>query len=106
MGNHDVGRVMAAAADAFFAGHPKDPLRVEALAILDAAASRFRGSDAEFDDELDTWTPLSRLVAIAFDATPEETASLKGEGDESDENTGMKWYDGPRTRFSERYNFC
>lgn len=112
MGNHAIGRAMAAAARGFWAGNgdvevPKD----RALAVLDAAAEDYIGGDAEFDDELSTWTPLSRLVAIAFEATPEEIADLKGEDasgkrDEDDEDNGMLWYDGPYSRFSKRYKFC
>jgi hypothetical protein len=95
MGNHDVGRAMAAAAEGFWAGNGDAPVTKEkALAVLDAAASRFIGADAEFDDELIGETPLSRLVAIAFDATAEEFADLE------------LWYDGPYTRFSDRYRFC
>lgn len=105
MGNHDVGRAMASAAEGFWAGNGDAPVAKEkALAVLDAAAKRWIGADAEFDDELHEETPLSRLVAIAFDATPEELADLKGElpGDDC----GEVWYDGPVTRFSERYKFC
>lgn len=107
MGNHDVGRVMAAAAEAFWTGNGEEPVSIEkALRVLDAAASRFIGADAEFDDELSTWTPLSRLVAIAFEATPDEIADLKGDGDEPPEGWFERWYAGPYERFSNRYRFC
>lgn len=108
MGNHAVGRAMAAAARGFWAGNGDAPVTKErALAVLDAAAEDFHGADAEFDDELIEDTPLSRLVAIAFDATPDEIADLKGELDEGRiEDAGELWYDGPYSKFSARYSFC
>ncbi|MGB3042491.1 MAG: hypothetical protein WBB98_04835 [Xanthobacteraceae bacterium] len=108
MGNHNVGRAMSAAAKAFWAGNGDAPVTKErALAVLDAAAEDFIGADAEFDDELWEVTPLSRLVAIAFDATPDELADLRGELDEGRiEDSGELWYDGPHSRFSKRYRFC
>lgn len=108
MGNHDVGRGMAAAARVFWlAMGDRKPTKEQALAALDAAAEEYRGADAEFDDELHEETDLSRLVAVAFDATPEEIASLKGElASESEDDTGIAWYDGPETKFRERYEFC
>lgn len=108
MGNHDVGRAMSAAAKGFWAGNGDAPVTKEkALAVLDAAAEEFIGADAEFDDELHEETPLSRLVEIAFDATDDEKADLRGEFDEGRvEDVGELWYDGPYTRFSERYKFC
>lgn len=108
MGNHSVGYAMAAAAKAFWVGNGDTPVTKEkALAALDAAAEDFIGSDAEFDDELYGVTPLSRLVEIAFDATPDESADLRGELDEGRiEDAGELWYDGPISRFSERYRFC
>jgi hypothetical protein len=102
MGNHDVGRAMAAAARTFWiANGDAPPTKEKALAALDAAAEHFHGADAEFDDELYDETPLSRLVAIAFDATPEE---IKNRDHPEADNSA--WYDGPLTRFSERYRFC
>lgn len=75
--------------------------------MLDAAGEDYIGADAEFDDELTTETPLSRLVAIAFDATPDEIADLKGELDEGRvEDSGELWYDGPYRRFSDHFKFC
>jgi len=107
MGNHDVGRAMSAAAKAFWAGNGDAPVTQEkALAVLDAAAEDFIGADAEFDDELIDETPLSRLVAIAFEATPDEVADLKGEYPCDDGDAGMLWYEGAQSRFSERYKFC
>jgi hypothetical protein len=108
MGNHDVGRALAAAAKGFWAGNGDAPVtREKALAFLDAVGEGFRGADAEFDDELITETPLSRLVAIAFDATPDELADLRGELDEGRrEDDGELWYDGPYSKFSARYDFC
>lgn len=105
MGNHDVGRAMSAAAKGFWAGNGDAPVTKEkALAVLDAAAEDFIGADAEFDDELHQETPLSRLVEIAFDATAEESADLRGELETED--AGEIWFDGPYSRFSDRYKFC
>ncbi|TLX17129.1 hypothetical protein [Rhizobium sp. MHM7A] len=111
MGNHDVGRGMAAAARAFWIGNGDAEVSPEkAMAALDAAAEDYIGADAEFDDEMSGYTPLSRLVAIAFEATPEELADLKGERevaeDDEDDEEGLLWYDGPYARFSDRYKFC
>lgn len=102
MGNHDVGRSMAAAAELFW--HMKGDnaaTKEEALAALDIAAQNYHGADAEFDNEFFGETPLSKLVALAFDATQEEI-------DDRDNFThgGDKWYEGPYKRFSDRYKFC
>ncbi len=95
MGNHDVGRALVAGSKGFWAGR-KDGLvtKDEALTVLDAMAEDFRGADAEFDDNDIPDSPLGRLVAIAFDATEEEITD------------GDAWYEGPWTRFSDRYGFC
>jgi len=107
LGNHAVGRGMAAAARAFWlAMNGEQPTKEQALAALDAAAKDYVGADAEFDDELNEETPLSRLVAIAFGATPAEVADLKGEYPCDDEDRGMLWYEGPYQRFRDRYEFC
>lgn len=102
MGNHDVGRAMAAAARAFWiATDGSEPDQATALEALDAAAEDFIGADAEFDDELFGETPLSKLVALAFDATPDEIKSR-----DTDHDDGMAWYEGPERRFRDRYKFC
>lgn len=108
MGNHQVGRAMAAAAAGFWAGNGSAPVsKDKALAVLDAAAQLFHGADAEFDDELNEVTPLSRLVAIALEATPDEVMSLCGcLPVEVEEDAGMVWFDGPEARFRARYKFC
>lgn len=107
MGNHDVGRAMASAAEGFWAGNGDAPvLQDKALAVLDAAASRWIGADAEFDDEFMGPTPLSRLVAIAFDASKDEMDDLHGEYPCEDGDTGMLWYEGPERKFRDRYKFC
>lgn len=107
MGNHAVGRCMAAAAEVFWlAMDDKTPTKERALAALDTAAKNFHGADAEFDDELHQETPLSRLVAIAFDATPEEIADRDGKGGGDPDLAGERWYEGPQRRFSARYQFC
>lgn len=98
MGNHDVGRAFAAAADVFWLMEPPGgPSKQTTLAALAAIGERYRGADAEFDDELaDGTTPLGRMVAIAFDATPEELTP----GDDD------AWYDGPYLRFRGHFDFC
>lgn len=108
MGNHDVGRAMSAAARGFWAGNGDAPVNKEkALAVLNAAGEDYIGADAEFDDDLTEATPLSRLVAIAFDATPEELSDLRGERDEGRvEDGGELWYDGPERRFRDHFKFC
>lgn len=104
MGNHDVGRGMAAAAKTFWIGNGHSEVTVEkALEALDAAAEDYIGADAEFDDELSTDSFLSRLVAIAFEATPNEVSDLKGEFPDGD---GELWYHGPYSKFRDRYRFC
>lgn len=107
MGNHAVGRTMAAAAKAFWIGNGDQTVSKEtALSVLDVAAEGYIGADAEFDDEFLGETPLSRLVAIAFDATPDEIADLKGEYPCEDGDTGELWYAGAQTRFRDHYQFC
>ena len=109
MGNHNVGRAMAAAAKVFWAANGDAEVSKErALEMLDVMADDFIGADAEFDDELMEYTALSRLVCIAFDATPEHVKYLKGECEGSDEpdDFGGAWYDGPYTQFRKRYRFC
>lgn len=97
---------MAGAAEVYWlAMDDRVPTQAQALAALDKAGERYQGADAEFDDELNEWTPLSRLVAIAFNATPEEIADLKGEGPDS-EDLEMLWYEGPYSRFSKHFRFC
>lgn len=99
MGNHNVGAAFAAAADVFWFMVPEDstPTMEETLNALELVGNRFRGADAEFDDELiDHTTPLGHMVAIAFEATPEELAQ--------DEDNDA-WYEGPYTRFREYFEF-
>lgn len=105
MGNHDVGRGMTAAARAFWAGNGDAAVSPEkALAVLDAAAEDYIGADAEFDDAMTTDGPLTRLVVIAFEATPEQVAGLKDGFD--DDAEWDSWYEGPYAKFSARYKFC
>lgn len=100
MGNHHVGRAMAAAAEVFWIAKKDSIVEPEhALEALDAAARDFHGADAEFDDEFRSATPLARLVAVAFNASPAEIA-------DRDSGIGDRWYDGPYSRFQERYKFC
>lgn len=100
MGNHDVGRAFSAAADVFWSMVPegRTPTRAVTLKALEKVGERYRGADAEFDDELiDHTTSLGRMVAIAFDATPEE---LSGTIEDD------IWFDGPYMRFRTYFNFC
>lgn len=109
MGNHNVGRAMAAAAKVFWAANGDAKVSKErALEMLDVMADDFIGADAEFDDEMIKYTALSRLVCIAFEATPDQVKYLKGECEDCEETDaiGEAWYDGPYTQFSKRYQFC
>lgn len=101
MGNHDVGRTMATAAEVYWrAVGERVPTQEEALAVLDLVGAQYQGADAEFDDELSQPSALSRLVAIAFSATEVEVKSL------TDEEDGDHWYSGPYTRFRNHFRFC
>lgn len=100
MGNHNVGQAFAAAADMFWDMVPSDstPIKAVTLNALEKVGERYRGADAEFDDELmDHTTPLGRMVAIAFDATPEETSGT------AEDNL---WFYGPYMRFRTHFGFC
>ena len=100
MGNHAVGQQMAAVAKMFFATYPfHNPPKADALEALEIGGNDFIGADAEFDDELLGPTELSKLVEIAFDATPEEI-------EDRDTGDGLLWHNGPETRFREHFKFC
>ncbi len=103
MGNHDAGRAMNGAAEAWWDGRgsASPPDKEKALAVLDMICGRWKGSDAEFDDDAEPGTPLGRLMAIAFDASPEALAPNTG-----GEEDGEAWYDGPYTAFQKRYELC
>ena len=107
MGNHDVGRGMAAAAKVFWLtkGSGDEVSQDLALKVLDAMAEDYIGADAEFDDELNTETDLSKLVSIAFNASDKALSFLRGEDDE-DESGYDEWYDTVDLPFRERYRFC
>ncbi len=98
MGNHNVGRAMAATADVFWQLAGPTPTKAQALAALDAVGNQFRRADAEFDDHTNPDNPLGRLIALAFDATPAEMP-------DGTEDGWDRWYEGPYTRFSQRYDF-
>lgn len=109
MGNHGVGRGMAAGARGFWLGNGEQPVDQErALQAMDAIADDYRRSDAEFDDELSTDTPLSRLLLIAFGATEQDKRLILGDlPDDADEEAAWDdWYEGTYSRFRERYGFC
>jgi len=95
MGNHHVGSAFAAAAKVFWLVLGDNvPTKDLALTALDAVG---------FDEQTD----LSRMVAIAFDATPDDIASLNGELEsEAPDFDGEQWYYGPQRRFRDRYKFC
>lgn len=100
MGNHNVGEAFAAAAEVFWLVVEGSPSKEITLKALEAVGNRCRGADAEFDDELiDGTTPLGRMVAIAFDATPEELST------EEDVDVSP-WFDGPYMRFRQHFDFC
>lgn len=106
MGNHDVGRGMAAAARAFWIAIGEADATPElALKALDAMAEDYIGADAEFDDELDEDTALSKMVALAFGASDKAKAYLRGE-DDDDESGYDDWYENVYRRFRDRYRFC
>lgn len=107
MGNHDVGRGMSSGARGYWRGRGEQPTPSpdEALAALDDIVGgpdtySYRGSDAEFDDEISPDTPLGRLVAIAFrwDGTPR--------ANETDEDKWDRWYETVERPFRDRYRFC
>ena len=109
MGNHDVGRGMAAGARGFWVGNGhSDVDQSKALEAMDAIADGYEGSDAEFDDELSTDTELSRLMCIAFDASEQDRLLLKGElpEDADEEAAWDAWHEGVYSRFRKRYRFC
>jgi hypothetical protein len=99
MGNHNVGRAFASCADVFWGIIPEGTAtQAQALKALETVGNRYRGADAEFDDELfDQNTPLGQMVALAFDAKPEEL---------EDYDDGEAWYNGPITRFRQHFQFC
>lgn len=113
MGNHDVGRGMNAAAQAYYLGRfhtdvedEIPPTKEQALAVLDAVvdAGGWRGADAEFDDyanppDDEDPSDLSDLIAVAFGPWEEK-------GDEEDEDRYDRWYKEIIKPFSKRYKFC
>jgi hypothetical protein len=101
MGNHSVGRALAAAAEGFWEGR-ENATQEQALRFLDKVAEPWISADAEFDDELNDGesTALGRLVALAMGSTKEELNAEEG-----DDYTSP-WFDGPYQRFQNRYKFC
>ncbi len=95
MGNRAIAEMFEAVADIFWSAHGDGvPTRHQALQALDAIGNRFRGADANSSDAMnDPASPLGRMIALAFEATPEELVA-------------GSWYDGPKTRFRSRYDFC
>lgn len=101
MGNHNIGRAFAGAAEVFWIMVPEGetPTKELTLRALEAVGEYYRRADAEFDDELIDWTtPLGRMVAIAFDATTDE---MQEETDDA-----SPWRDGPERRFRKHFDFC
>lgn len=99
MGNHDAGRAMAGAAEAWWDGRGSSPppAKDEALAVLDRICGRWQWADAEFDDDDGPGSPLGRLIVIAF-ADPATPASTWEDWD--------AWFDGPYDAFRTRFNLC
>lgn len=115
MGDHVIGTAMGRAARLYWQtrGDQPRPSQNEALSVLDEICGPYRKRDAEFESEdpanptrthpdYDRFTdpegPLGRLIAIAFDATPEEMVI--------ETEHACPWLDGPETRFDQRYGFC
>ena len=96
MGNHDVGRSMAAGANAL-QGLIDLSDRDAARIALDKLAEPYRGADAEFDDHLNPGEPLFDLVNAAYGA------AWNGKTDYDD--WYEDWYDQVWTKVSERYGF-
>ena len=100
---------MAAGARGFWVGNGHAEVHQgKALEAMDAIASDYEGSDAEFDDELSTDTELSRLMLIAFEATEQDRLLIKGElpGGVNEEEAWDAWYEGTYAKFRKRYRFC
>lgn len=96
MGNSVVARAFSGIAEMFWQLVPAEPPpgKDVVLRALDAIGKRFSGADADSgDDWHDPSSSLGRMVAIAFDATPDEIASEDGDA----------WFDGPLKRFRARY---
>lgn len=117
MGDHRIGEAMQHAATAWWASRSTTPTKDEALAALDAICGPYRGRDAEFEatdpehpgsvhldyeEPTDPEGPIGRLIAIAFNATPEEMSL--GDEDECPWLDGVGTVDaGPYARFRNRY---
>ncbi len=121
MGNHYVGRAMGRMAEMAL----KMRTNQTALTILDEICEPYRGADAEFESEdpnnpgninpeygeyTDPNGPLCILIREAFDPNVDwiklkREAEASGDDDKIEEFYN-KWYDGPYTKFRERYEFC
>lgn len=97
MGNHDVGRGMAAGAAAL-KGLIDLTDRSAALEALDKLAEPYHGADAEFDDHLTPGEPLFELVNAAFGH------DWSGKTDYDD--WAEDWYDEVWMQARARYRFC
>ncbi len=99
MGNHHAGRAVSGAAEAWWDGRGASPPpgKEEALGVLDRICERWRGSDAEFDDEDAPDSALGRLIILAF-GDPSLPASAWDDED--------AWWDGPYGAFNKRFAFC
>lgn len=91
MGNHAVGKAMAAGATALLA-IKSDMAKEEAIVALDKLAEPWRDADAEFD-AFDGAEDLMRLISMAFGVEPPL--------DDDDEY----WYDEAYEPFCKRYGF-
>src|SRR3954470_13014244 len=116
MGNHDAGRAMGRAAGIAL----KMRNGQSALEILDMVGEPYRGCDAEFEAEnperpgyinpayanyTDVPGPLGKLIAEAFGEPGVDYQALyKEAGPDSDFHE--RWYQGPYTKFKERFDLC
>lgn len=96
MGTVVVADAFDAVAEVFWSRTPPDrpPGRQAALRALDALGKRAHGIDVNTEDAMrDPGSPIGRLIAIAFEATPEEVMDIDG-----------AWCEGPVSRFRDRYD--
>lgn len=109
MGNHQAGRAMGKTAEALAFTN------LTALAALDMICNPYRGCDAEFEaedpnrpghihpeyaDYTDPNGPIGKLIIEAFGETGKDYYGEWGEAEQD------AWFDGPYTKFKDRYEFC
>ena len=108
------GIAMGIAALAWWQTNSKTRLTASsAMAVIDRICEPYRGQRVDFesidpfdmtmlhpqfDDFTDPWGSLGKLIAIAFEATPDEMHLAT-------EHQTMPWLSGPCKRFRSRYQF-